>query len=76
VQVDPELLWVASLTSNDPWRGHVMMFELPPTGLRRRERQALTATIEELAASLPNMSREARDGTVRMAGHQMTSSRF
>ena len=76
VHVDPEFLWVASFASTDPWRGHVMMFELPQAGLRRRERQALVAAIEELAASLPNMSREARDGTVRMAGHQMTSLRF
>lgn len=76
VHVDPEFLWVTSFGSQDPWRGHVMMFELPPQGLRRRERQALDAAIAELTASLPTLTREARDGTVRMAGHQMASLRF
>ena len=76
VHVDPEFLWVTSFSSHDPWRGHVMMFELPADGLRRRERQALDAAIAELAVSLPTLTREARDGTVRMAGHQMASLRF
>lgn len=76
VHVDPEFLWVVSLISNDPWRGHVMMFELPPSGLRRRDRHALSGAIAELTASLPSLTRIARDGTVRMAVHQMASLRF
>ncbi|HJR58359.1 MAG TPA: hypothetical protein VJ813_03130 [Vicinamibacterales bacterium] len=76
VQVDPEFLWVASFVSDNPWRGHVMMFELPPSGLRRRDRPALAAVIAELTTSLPSLTRIARDGTVRMAVHQMASLRF
>lgn len=76
VHVDPEFLWVTSFGSQDRWRGHVMLFELPPQGLRRRERKALDAAIAELAVSLPTLTRDARDGTVRMAGHQMASLRF
>jgi hypothetical protein len=76
VHVDPEFLWVVSFASDDPWKGHVMMCELPPSGLRRRERHALTAAIAELTASLPNLTRIAREGTVRTAIHQMRSLRF
>lgn len=76
VHVDPEFLWVASFDSDNPWRGHVMMFELPPSGLRRRDRHALAAAIAELARSLPNLTRIARDGTVHIAVHQMASLRF
>jgi hypothetical protein len=76
VHVDPGFLWVASFLSDNPWRGHVMMFELPPSGLRRRDRNALAAAIEELTRSLPNLTRIARDGTVRMVVHQMASLRF
>jgi hypothetical protein len=76
VHVDPEFLWVDSFGSTDPWRGHVLMFEVPVSGLRRRERQTLVTAIEELVASLPSLTRVAREGTVRMAGHQMTTLRF
>lgn len=76
VHVDPEFVWVGSLLPGDPWKGHVMMFEVPRAGLRRRDRQALGAAISELSASLPNLTRTARDGTVRMAAYQMTSMRF
>jgi hypothetical protein len=76
VHVDPDYLWVASLVAGDPWRGHVLMFEMPPGGLRRRERQALTAAIAELTTSLQNLTRSAREGTVRTAVDQMASLRF
>jgi hypothetical protein len=76
VLVDPEFLWVGSFVPDSPWRGHVMMFELPAAGLKRRERQALATAIEELTTSLPTLSRDARDGTVRMAVYQMASLRF
>jgi len=76
VHVDPEFLWVGSFVADNPWRGHVMMFELPPPGLRRRDRHALVAAMAELTAALPSLTRIARDGTVRMAVHQMASLRF
>ena len=76
VHIDPEFQWVAPLIPNNVWRGHVMMCELPPSGLRRRERQALVTAIEEVTTSLPNLTATARDGTVRMAIHQMPSLRF
>jgi len=76
VHVDPEFLWVASFVPDNLWPGHVMMFELPPSDLRRRDRQALVAAIAELTTSLPSLTRIARDGTLRMATHQMASLRF
>jgi hypothetical protein len=76
VHVDPKFLWVVSSLPDDPWRGHVMLCELPPSGLRRRERHALVAAIAELTESLPNMTRITRDETVRTAIHQMRSLRF
>jgi len=49
---------------------------MPTVGLRRRERHALIAAIAELSASLPGLSRTARNGTLRMAADQMGSMRF
>jgi hypothetical protein len=76
VHVDPDFLWVDPFVSGEPWRGHVMMFELPSGGLRRRDRHALAAAIAKLTASLPSLTRIARDGTVRIAFDQMASMRF
>jgi hypothetical protein len=76
VSLDSEFSWIPSLRADDPWQGHVMMFEFPSEGLRRRDRQALVAGIAELTASLPNLSRVARDGTVRRALDQMALLRF
>ena len=76
VHVERDFLWVDPSLSGEAWRGHVMMFELPPAGLRRRERQALIAAIAELTASLPNLSRITRDRTVRLAAGELASMRF
>ena len=76
VHVEPGFLWVDPFVSGDGWRGHVMMFELPPAGLRRRERQALVSAIAELTTSLPNLTRLVRDTTVRLAADQLASMRF
>jgi hypothetical protein len=76
VHVDPDFLWVDPYLSSNAWRGHVMMFELPAGGLRRRDRLELTAAITELTTSLSSLTRLSRDGTVRMAAHQMESMRF
>jgi hypothetical protein len=76
VRVEPDFLWVDPLISGEPWRGHVMMFELPPGGLRRRQRQELAAAIAELTASLPDITRTVRDRTVRIAADELASMRF
>ena len=76
VHVEPSFLWVDPLVSGEGWRGHVMMFELPPGGLRRRQRQAVDAAVAKLSASLANLTRIARDGTVRMAFDQLATMRF
>ena len=76
VHVDQDFQWVVSFEAGDPWRGHVLMFELPPGGLGRRQRQALGAAIAELTSSIPNLTRTARDGTVRMAWDQVAMMRF
>ena len=76
VHVDQDFQWVVSFETGDPWRGHVMMFEVPPGGLGRRQRHALDAAIVELTSSMPNLTRTARDGTVRMAWDQLATMRF
>jgi hypothetical protein len=76
VHVDPEFVWVDPYISGDAWRGHVMMFELPARGLRRRDRHGLAAAISELTTSLSNLTRLSREGTVRLAASQMESLRF
>jgi hypothetical protein len=76
VHIDPDFLWVDPSVSGHAWRGHVMMSELPPGGLRRRDRHELAAAITELTTSLPGLTRLSRDGIVRMAFDQMGSMRF
>jgi hypothetical protein len=76
VHVDQDFQWVVSFERGDPWRGHVMMFEIPPSGLARRQRQALAAAIAELTSSMPNLTRISRDGTVRMAWDQLGMMKF
>jgi len=76
VHVEPDFLWVDPSFSGEFWRGHVMMFELPHGGLRRGERRALVTAIAQLSASLPGLTRSARDGTVRTAADQMATMRF
>lgn len=76
VHVQPDFVWVDPSMTGDCWRGHVVMFELPPRGLRRRERQALVQAIAELGSSLPVLARGTRDNTVRLARDQMASLRF
>jgi len=76
VHVQPDFVWLDPFLTGDSWRGHVVMFELPTGGLRRRERHALVRAIAELAESLPGLARVTRDSTVRLALDQMASLRF
>jgi hypothetical protein len=76
VHVQPDFVWVDPSMTGESWRGHVVMFELPSRGLRRRERHALVEAIAELGASLPGLARGTRDSTVRLARDQMASLRF
>lgn len=70
---DDDFIWVDPLWSGPEWRGHVVMFEMPAGRLGRRDRRELQAAIEQLTASLPNLTRQQRDGTVRAAAEQMKS---
>jgi len=76
VHVDTDFLWADLFLAGEPWRGHLMLFELPPGGLRRRERHALDNAIAQLSNSLPGLTRIARDGAVRLAIQQMATMRF
>jgi hypothetical protein len=76
VHVATDFLWVDPFVSGEGWRGHVMMFEMPPEGLRRRDRNELTAAITKLSESLQSLARPSRDGTVRMAVDQLATMRF
>lgn len=75
VALDTDLIWIDPSWSGPEWRGHVVMFEMPPAGLHRRDRRELEATIEQLTQSLPNLTRVQRDKTVRLAMDQMASVR-
>ena len=65
--LDPDFTWIDPMWSGAEWRGHVMMFEMPSVRLPRRERAELEAAISRLKESLPNLSRQQRDNTVRAA---------
>jgi hypothetical protein len=72
VALDTDFTWIDPMWSGPEWRGHVMMFEMPAAGLQRRDRRELEAAIEQLKQTLPNLSRQQRDGTLRMATDGMS----
>lgn len=72
VDLDSDFEWIDPMWSGPDWRGHVMLFEMPTVGLRRRQRHELEAAIERLKQTLPNLSRQQRDGTVQAAMDGMT----
>jgi hypothetical protein len=75
VAVDNEMLWVDVFGLGAEWKGHVVMFEMPAPLLSRRDRQAVEAAIARLSETLPGLSRQQRDKTVRLAMDAMESVR-
>lgn len=67
VAVERELEWIDPMWSGPDWRGHVLLFEMPRARLQRRERRELEAGIARLTQDLSALSRERRNGTVRVA---------
>jgi hypothetical protein len=67
VALDSDFTWIDPMWSGADWRGHVMLFELPSARLQRRERRELETAIERLKQTLPNLSRQHRQGTVHEA---------
>jgi len=67
VGLDSDFTWIDPMWSGADWRGHVMLFELPSARLQRRERRELEAAIARLNETLPNLSRQHREGTVHEA---------
>jgi hypothetical protein len=67
VALDNEMLWVDMFGLGPEWLGHVVLFEMPDSRLSRRDRQALEQAIARLSESLPGLSRQQRDKTVRLA---------
>jgi hypothetical protein len=75
VALDADMVWVDTASSGPDWQGHVVLFEMPSPRLARRQQRALQSTIGDLLASLPNLSRQQRDRTVRVAIDQLASVR-
>ena len=75
VAIDREFEWIDRMWSGPEWLGHVMMFEMPHAGLRRRQRSELEAAIERLTATLPHMSHRQRDGMIRTASAGLRPAR-
>jgi hypothetical protein len=69
VGISTGTVWTDPLWTGDT-TGHVFMYEFPRAGLRRRERQALEAAIQELTVSSSSMSRAERFALVRAASLQ------
>ena len=67
VGVSKGLVWVDPLWTGPDGTGHVFMYEFPRAGLPRRERNALEAAIEKMAASASSLSRAERAALVRAA---------
>lgn len=73
VAIDDEFTWIDPVWAGSEWRGHTMLFEMPDRGMRRRDRQELHAAIERVRAALPGLSRQQRDGVLRLAVDGMAS---
>jgi hypothetical protein len=69
VGISSGTVWTDPLWTGDT-TGHVFMYEFPRAGLRRRERHALEAAIQELTAASSSMSRAERFALVRAASLQ------
>jgi hypothetical protein len=67
VGADRQYVWVDPLWSGPEWLGHILMFELPPSGLSRRERKELEQAISHLQKSVTTLSRLQREGVVQLA---------
>jgi hypothetical protein len=67
VGISKGLVWGDPLWSGPDGTGHLFMYELPRTGLPRRERKALEAAIAEMAGSVSALSRQERIDLVRAA---------
>jgi hypothetical protein len=63
----PGMVWVNRVLAGPDGSGQVFMYEVPPGGLRRRERKAVEAAIEQLAASVSSLSRAQRAALVHAA---------
>ena len=74
VCLDGGTFWVdMALLPAPEGQGHVVMFEMPPPRLQRRERQALEAAIANLSGSLSNLTRLQRGKVLRVAMDQLLS---
>src|SRR5262249_47269959 len=60
-------VWADPIWAGPYGAGHLFMYELRARGLARREYKALEAAVEEMAGSVSNLSRTARDAMLRAA---------
>jgi hypothetical protein len=70
VGADRQYVWVDPMWSGPGWLGHILMYEIPPGGLARRDRKELEKAIKEMQARVTSLSRLEREGVVRMATRQ------
>ena len=61
------VVWVDRILAGSGGSGHLFMYEFPHEPLRRRERKALEAAIEQLTVSVSSLSRADRAALVRSA---------
>jgi hypothetical protein len=67
VGVSIGLVWVDRLLSGNDGTGHVFMYEFPDQPLSRRDRKALEAAVQQIAASVTSLSRADRTALIRAA---------
>ena len=72
VGVSVGTVWVDRILAGADGTGHVFMYEFPPLGLVRRERKAVEAAIQQMAASATALSRAERASVVRAAALRLS----
>jgi hypothetical protein len=60
-------VWMDALWAGPDGTGHVFMYELPPSGLSRRDRKALDEAMDRINNAVASLSRTARDAMIRAA---------
>ena len=70
VGVSIGIVWMDRIFAGPDATGHVFMYEFPREKLSRRDRKALEAAIEQMAASASSLSRAERFAVMRSASLQ------
>jgi hypothetical protein len=74
IGVDTKFFWIDPYWSGPGWLGHMIVYEIPPGGMSRRDEKAVDAAVRQLESAIGNLSRQRRQDLVRTAGLSATGT--